>query len=230
MKAQFSPSLMCMDFLRLKEQIVYLNTRADFFHVDIMDGHFVKNLALSVDFVKAISPVAEIPLDCHLMVTDPVDYVDSLIDAGAEWICMQSETIIAQAFRLIEHIHSRGKKAGVVLSPETPFDAIRHYVNKVDKITVMTVDPGFAGQNFIAEMLEKIAEIRSYKEKMGATFLIEVDGSCNKNTYQELRAAGAEIFVVGSSGLFGLDPNLEIAWTKMQRTYEQETGESLCVK
>lgn len=230
MNVQISPSLMCMNFLHLQEQITCLNTRADYFHVDIMDGHFVKNLALSTDFVKAIAPIAKLPLDCHLMVTDPADYVDPLIDAGAEWICMQSETIVAQAFRLIDHIHARGKKAGVVLSPETLFDAIRHYVNKVDKITVMTVDPGFAGQNFIAEMLDKIAEIRAYKEKTGAKFLIEVDGSCNKNTYQRLRAAGAEILIVGSSGLFGLDKNLEKAWEKMAQIYEEETGESLCAK
>lgn len=119
-KAMFSPSLMCMDLLNIKEQIEIINERADFYHVDIMDGHFVKNITLSPDFVKAISPVTKLPLDCHLMVTDPDDYIDSLAAAGAAYICPHAETINSDAFRIINRIKNAGCKVGVVLNPATP--------------------------------------------------------------------------------------------------------------
>ena len=158
MKPMFNPSLMCMDLLNIKEQLQILNTRADFFHVDIMDGHYVKNITLSPDFCRAIRPVCQIPLDCHLMVTTPDDFIEPLAKAGAGYICPHAETINADAFRIVNKIHSLGCKVGVVLNPATPVSYIRHYIHLLDKVTVMTVDPGFAGQPFIREMLEKISE------------------------------------------------------------------------
>lgn len=139
MKPMFNPSLMCMDLLNIKEQLQILNTRADFFHVDIMDGHYVKNITLSPDFCRAIRPVCQIPLDCHLMVTTPDDFIEPLAKAGAGYICPHAETINADAFRIVNKIHSLGCKVGVVLNPATPVSYIRHYIHLLDKVTVMTV-------------------------------------------------------------------------------------------
>ncbi len=225
MKPMFSPSLMCMDFLRIKEQTEVLNQYCDFYHVDIMDGHFVKNITLSPDFVKAFSKIAKKPIDCHLMVTNPEDYIESLAAAGATYISPHAETINAQAFRIYNQIEALGLKKGVVLNPATPISYIAPYLNRLDKITIMTVDPGFAGQPFIPEMLEKIAELKALKEEKGYNFLIEVDGSCNQKTFAQLAKAGTEVFIVGSSGLFSKSENLEEAWSIMQDEFNHCVNE-----
>lgn len=215
MKPMFSPSLMCMDLLKIREQIQMLNDKASFYHIDIMDGHFVKNITLSPAFVKAVSRITEVPLDCHLMVTNPDDYIQPLVEAGASYICPHAETINADAFRILHKVHDAGCKFGVVLNPATPLSYIQHYIHLVDKITIMSVDPGFAGQSFIREMLDKIREAKALKEAKGYHYLIEVDGSCNQQTFQELREAGVEVFIVGNSGLFHLDDDVSLAWHKM---------------
>ena len=221
MKPMFNPSLMCMDLLDIKNQLEILNTRADFYHVDIMDGHFVPNITLSPDFCKAISPVAKLPLDCHLRVERPDDFIEPLAKAGAGYICPHAETINSDAFRIIDKIHGLGCKAGVVLNPATPVSAIQYYIGRVEKITVMSVDPGFAGQPFIPEMLDKIRELKKLKEENGYKYLIEIDGSCNANTFKILADAGVEVFIVGTSGLFNLDKDLTVAWDKMIENYNQ---------
>ena len=218
MKPMFNPSLMCMDLLNIKEQLQILNTRADFFHVDIMDGHYVKNITLSPDFCRAIRPVCQIPLDCHLMVTTPDDFIEPLAKAGAGYICPHAETINADAFRIVNKIHSLGCKVGVVLNPATPVSYIRHYIHLLDKVTVMTVDPGFAGQPFIRELKE-------LKEEKGYGYLIEVDGSCNERTFGDLAKAGTEVFIVGTSGLFNLDKDLETAWDKMMDNFNKAVNQ-----
>lgn len=215
MKPMFSPSLMCMDLLKIREQIHILNAHADLYHIDIMDGHFVKNITLSPDFVKAVSRISKAALDCHLMVTDPDDYIIPLAQAGAAYISPHAETINSDAFRILHKIHELGCKAGIVLNPATPLSYIQHYLHLVDKITIMSVDPGFAGQAFIREMLDKIREAKRLKIQNGYHYLIEVDGSCNAATFQELREAGVEVFIVGNSGLFQLHEDLDIAWDMM---------------
>lgn len=220
----FSPSLMCMDLMDIKHQMEILNSRADFYHVDIMDGHFVKNITLSPDFVKAVSSVAKLPLDCHLMVTTPDDFIEPLAKAGAGYICPHAETINSDAFRMIYKIKSLGCKVGVVLNPATPIEYIRQYIHLLDKITIMSVDPGFAGQPFIREMLGKIRQAKEWKEQNGYSYLIEVDGSCNERTFKDLDEAGAEVFILGSSGLFNLDPDLAAAWDKMKKIFHEQTG------
>lgn len=220
MKYKFSPSLMCMNLLKLEEQIKILNDRADFFHVDIMDGHYVKNITLSPFFIEQIKPVATLPIDAHLMVEHPDDFIDALKDAGVDYISPHAETINKDAFRIINKIKNYGLKAGIVLNPATPVDEIKYYIDKLDKITVMTVDPGFAGQPFIPEMLEKIKELKELKESNGYKYLIEIDGSCNVKTFERLKEAGGEVFIVGSSGLFNKDEDLEKAWEKMLVDFE----------
>ncbi len=222
--SKFSPSLMCMDMLRVKDTLDILNTRADMYHVDIMDGHFVKNITLSPDFVKAISRETDVEIDCHLMVTNPEDYVDSLAKAGATYISPHAETINSQSFRIINRIKSLGCKVGIVLNPATPMSYISEYIHLIDKITIMSVDPGFAGQPFIREMLDKVKQAKKLKEENNYKYLIEIDGSCNEKTYKDMFEAGVEVFIVGSSGLFGLDSDLEKAWDKMMDTFKEKTG------
>lgn len=214
-----------MDLMNIKEQTEILNERCDMFHVDIMDGHYVKNITLSPDFVSAFTSVAKRPVDCHLMVTNPDDFIESLAKAGAAYICPHAETINTDAFRILNKIKSLGCKAGVVLNPATPVSYIKHYINRLDIITVMTVDPGFAGQPFIKEMLCKLRELKTLKEENGYNYLIEVDGSCNKNTFKELYEAGAEVFIVGTSGLFSKDEDLKKAWDIMLKEFYSETGQ-----
>ena len=223
-KMMFSPSLMCMDLLNMKEQVEILNERADFYHVDIMDGHFVKNITLSPFFVSTLKRVSKIPIDVHLMTEYPDDYIEELAKSGADYICPHAETINKDAFRIINKIKGFGCKAGIVLNPATPIEWIKYYIHLLDKITVMTVDPGFAGQPFIPEMLDKIKELKELKEKNGYNYLIEVDGSCNERTFDILTEAGAEVLIVGSSGLFNLDSDLPKAWDKMMEIYEAKTA------
>lgn len=220
MKRMFNPSLMCMDLINIKEQMQIVNKRADLVHVDIMDGHYVKNITLSPDFVKAIKPICKVPIDCHLMVTNPEDYVEPLAKAGANYICPQSEVINAQAFRIIDQIKSYNCKAGVVINPATDISIINQYIHKLDKITVMSVDPGFAGQTFIPEVLVKIKKLKELKEKHGYKYLIEIDGSCNANTFKRLYEHGVEVYIVGSSGLFNLDKDLNKAWDLMEKNFD----------
>ena len=225
-KMMFSPSLMCMDLLSMKEQVEILNERADFYHVDIMDGHFVKNITLSPFFVSNLKRISKLPIDVHLMTEYPDDYIEELAKSGADYICPHAETINKDAFRIINKIKGFGCKAGIVLNPATPIEWIKYYIHLLDKITVMTVDPGFAGQPFIPEMLDKIKELKELKEKNGYSYLIEVDGSCNERTFDILTEAGAEVLIVGSSGLFNLDSDLPKAWDKMMEIYEAKTAKS----
>ncbi|MGN0467105.1 MAG: D-allulose 6-phosphate 3-epimerase [Acutalibacteraceae bacterium] len=223
-KPMFSPSLMCMDFLEIKKQTETLNNLCDFYHVDIMDGHYVKNITLSPDFVKAFTQVARRPVDCHLMTENPDDFIEPLVKAGAAFISPHAETINKDAFRIINKIRSFGCKAGVVLNPATPLSYIAHYLDRIDKLTIMTVDPGFAGQPFIPQMLEKIRQAKELKELNDFHYLIEVDGSCNEKTFKELYKAGTEIFVVGTSGLFSKDKDLKKAWEIMLEEFYKQTG------
>ena len=212
---KISPSLMCMDLAAFKTQIAFLDRHADYFHIDIMDGHFVPNLTLSPFFVSQVSPLATLPLDCHLMVNRPQDYIVPLAEAGANMITLHPETLNGQAFRLIAEVRRLGMQVGLIINPETPPSAMQYYLHHADKVTVMTVDPGFAGQPFIREMLHKIAELKTWRAREGLAYDIEVDGSCNTTTWQPLISAGADVLIVGSSGLFNRSDDLPRAWEAM---------------
>ena len=216
-----SPSLMCLDLMKASEQLSFFNEKADMLHVDLMDGHYVKNIALSVDFVRQIRPYTSVPIDVHMMVTTPMDFVDGLIEAGADSISVHAETISSYAFRIINHIKSSGKKVGIILNPATPIEVLTSYIHLIDKVTVMTVDPGYAGQPFIPEMVEKIKAVYQLREEGEHNFLIEVDGSCNKHTYGLLLNAGADVLVMGSSGLLKRGIPLVETWEIMQSEIAQ---------
>ncbi|MBW1215195.1 D-allulose 6-phosphate 3-epimerase [Pantoea allii] len=220
MRIQISPSLMCMNLMEIKQQLAVLNSRADFLHVDIMDGHYVKNITLSPFFIEQIRPHTPVAIDVHLMVEQPTDFIEAVAKAGADFICPHAETINRDAFRVINQIRSLGKKPGVVLNPATPVSFIHHYLHLLEKITVMTVDPGYAGQPFIPEMVEKIQTLKALKQAHGYRYLIEIDGSCNQRTYRTLLEAGAEVLIVGTSGLFNIHEDLTTAWTMMRSSID----------
>lgn len=218
---KFAPSLMCMDFLDMKNQLEIMNRYVDWYHVDIMDGHYCKNITLSPDMVAAYNKVATRPMDCHLMTTNPGDWIEILAKAGAACISPHAETINVDAYRTLNLIENLGCKKGVVLNPATPLSYVEPYLNRIDILTLMTVDVGFAGQPFIEEVIEKIKLAKEWREERGYHYEIQIDGSCNVKTFKTLTEAGADILIVGSSGLFGLDSDLEKAIGKMYQNYEK---------
>ena len=223
-KHLFSPSLMCMNLMDIQNQLNVINQRADMVHIDIMDGHFVKNITLSPFFIEQIKKHTTVPIDAHLMVEKPSDFLDMVIEAGADYICPHAETINSEAFRIIDKIKSAGRKASVAINPSTPLSYIQHYIHHLDKITFMSVDPGFAGQKFIPEVLDKVREAKRLKEEKGYNYLIEIDGSCNERTFKILEQAGIEVFIVGTSGLFNLDSDLNRAWDKMMAQFNAQVS------
>lgn len=226
---QFSPSLMTMDLDKFSEQIGFLNHHVDSYHIDIMDGHYVPNITLSPWFMEEVRKISSLPLSAHLMVTDQAFWVQQMIDLRCEWICMHAEVLDGIAFRLIDQIHAAGLKAGIVLNPETPIDVLFPYIDLVDKITIMTVDPGFAGQRFIDQTLDKIVTLKKLRETKKYRYLIEMDGSSNRKTFKKIDAAGPDVYIVGRSGLFGLADSIEAAWDQMVVDYEETTGKGVSV-
>jgi D-allulose-6-phosphate 3-epimerase len=219
MKHEFSISLMCADYLNLKEQLTKLNDKADYYHIDIMDGHYCKNITLSPDYIRGIKRVTKLPIEAHLMVENPNDFIDMVAAAGADVISVHAETINTNAFRTLNSIKSKGLQVGVALNPATPLEEIQYYANRLDLLTIMTVDVGYAGQSFIPEMLDKIKKAKQWKEEFGYTYKIQIDGSCNEKTFARLKEAGAEIFILGTMGLFNLDKDVGIAYEKMENIF-----------
>lgn len=231
MKPIFNPSLMCMDFLDMRHQLEILNKRADLYHFDIMDGHYVPNITLSPDLAKAMAPACALPLDFHLMVTNPAQFIEpcraavaSLTEKGiVSYFSPHAEIINGSGFRILDQIRAAGFKAGVAINPETPLCMVEAYLHKLDKITFMSVDPGFAGQPFIPEVLDKVRQAKALKESDPEKyrFIIEIDGSCNARTFKTLAEAGIESFIVGTSGLFNNDPDLSKAFDILEDTFHR---------
>jgi D-allulose-6-phosphate 3-epimerase len=192
-----------------------------------MDGHYVPNISLSPWFIQELRKISTLPLSAHLMVTEPAFWVQQLIDINCEWICMHAEVLDGLAFRLIDQIHDAGLKAGIVLNPETPVSVILPYIDRLDKVTIMTVDPGFAGQRFIEGALDKIVELRELREEYDYHYVIEMDGSSNRKSFKRIDEANPDIYIVGRSGLFGLDDDIAKAWSIMVADYQEMTGKVL---
>ncbi|MBQ9513217.1 MAG: ribulose-phosphate 3-epimerase [Lachnospiraceae bacterium] len=224
MKPIITASLMCMDFLDIRHQIDVIDEELDGYHADIMDGHFCKNMALSPDIIKAICSHAKKPVDVHMMTTNPSDWIDPLADAGVSIISPHAETINTDAYRILNKIKDRGCKTGITLNPATPLSFCKHYLGRIDVLTIMTVDVGFAGQPFVTEMLDKIREAIKLREENGWHYDIMVDGQCNDRTYKQLYDAGVERYIIGASGLFQLDPDIRTACQKAKTLFEEKTG------
>jgi D-allulose-6-phosphate 3-epimerase len=211
-----------MDLTQFREQITAMNGRADFYHVDIMDGNYVKNITLSPFFIENLKKITDVPIDVHLMVNHPEDIIPMCINAGADIISFHPETANNKIFRLLNQIKDAGRRCGVVLNPATPADAIKEYAHLLDKVTVMSVDPGYAGQKFIPESLNKIKQLIAMREVHGYHYLTEIDGSCNEKTFNVISQSGVDVFIVGTSGLFSLADNVSDAWDKMVDIYQRE--------
>jgi D-allulose-6-phosphate 3-epimerase len=221
---RFFPSLMCMDFLNLGAQVRALNSLADGWHADIMDGHFCPNMAVAPSLIAVIARASTLPIEAHLMTTRPNDWIDRVAQAGATIISPHAETILNDAFRVMDRIHALGCQTGVTLSPATPLAQVEAYLPRVDVLTLMTVDVGYSGQAFIAEMLGKIRLAAAWRAERGYTYRIQIDGACNRTTYRVLAEAGAECLVMGATGLFSLDADPAQAWANMLREYGEQTA------
>lgn len=197
--ALYSTSMMCVDYFKLESQFKVIEKNTDFYHIDIMDGHFVPNLALSFDFIKQLKEKTSKPIDVHLMVEKPDMFIDLLVGLNVNSISFHPETVKRNIFSLIKRLKENKIKIGIALSPSDNLEKIKSYLNLIDKITVMTVEPGFAGQKVIRNMIHKINEVRTLRETNKLDFLIEIDGSNNYSTFKEYFDNGADIFILGST-------------------------------
>ncbi len=202
MKRIIAPSILSADFSRLGEEVRAVEAAgADWIHADVMDGHFVPNITFGPLVVAAVRQITRLPIDVHLMIENPDRYIEAFAEAGADWISVQAETC-PHLNRAVQQIKEAGAKAGVVLNPSTPLAALDWVLEYADYILIMSVNPGFGGQAFIDNSLEKIRRLRRQIDERGLATLIEVDGGIKEDNIAEVAAAGAEVFVAGSA-IFG---------------------------
>ena len=201
-KIYIAPSILSADLLQLKVQVEILSENgADFIHVDVMDGHFVPNLTFGPNMVKALKRITSVPLDVHLMISNPDLYIEAYAKAGADILTVHQETC-THLHRTIQSIHQQGIKAGVSLNPATSLSTIKNVLDDMDLLLIMTVNPGFGGQKFIPQGLKKIAEARKMIDKSERDILLEVDGGVDSTTVESIVQHGARVLVSGSA-IFG---------------------------
>jgi ribulose-phosphate 3-epimerase len=199
---QIAPSVLSADFRNLEKQIDLVEKGGgDLIHLDIMDGHFVPNITFGPMVVKAINSVTNLKLDTHLMIEKPERYIKDFIEAGSDIVTVHVETC-SHLHRTIQMIKSYGAKAGVTLNPSTPTSSLGQILKFVDLVLIMTVNPGFGGQKFIPEMIEKIETVSRMRDNINPKILIEVDGGVNEGNAKSLAKVGVDILVAGNS-IFG---------------------------
>ncbi len=204
---QIAPSILSADFLHLEKDVELVNRHADLFHLDIMDGTFVPNISFGFPVVEAIAQKARKPLDVHLMIVHPEKYVERFAKAGAALISFHYETAQEQSGAILEQIRNLGVKAGLVINPDCPVQAIIPYLKQVDFVLLMSVFAGFGGQKFIPESMERIRTVRAELDRIGRPDVpIEVDGGIGPANAAEVVAAGASILVAGSSVFKAANP------------------------
>ncbi|PBB05341.1 ribulose-phosphate 3-epimerase [Salimicrobium humidisoli] len=197
---KIAPSILASDFANLASEIKGVEQAgADYIHVDVMDGKFVPNISIGIPVVKAIRPVTDLPLDVHLMISDPENYVEAFAEAGASIITVHQEAT-PHLHRTIQLIKNNGAKAGVVINPATPVEMLKPILHEVELVLVMSVNPGFGGQKFIPEVMEKVEKLHTWRKEMNNySYEIEVDGGVNKETASLCKQAGADVLVAGSA-------------------------------
>lgn len=194
-----APSILSADFANLQRDIeIITENGADWVHVDVMDGHFVPNITIGVPVVKSIKPISNIPLDVHLMIENPDKYLDAFAQAGADIITVHYETVKDNINDVINLIKKHNIKAGVSIKPNTPAEVLEEIIKEIDLILVMTVEPGFGGQKFIDDCLNKISYIKNLSKTSNPDLIIEVDGGINKETAYKSIKAGANALVAGT--------------------------------
>ena len=199
--AKIAPSILSADFGNLERDIRGIaENGGDWVHFDVMDGLFVPNISIGIPVLKSIRPVTDLPLDVHLMIDRPIRYVEDFAKAGADWITVHVEADQPQnILDTLDKIHALGCKAGIVLKPRTPAEAAIPYLDKCDLILVMTVEPGFGGQKFMADMMPKLKKLRQMLDEVNPGCLLEVDGGVDANTCGICKENGAEVLVAGSA-------------------------------
>lgn len=202
-----SPSILAADYGKLAEEITkVVNAGAEYVHIDVMDGHFVPNISIGVPVVQSIRKVTSAVFDCHLMISNPIDYVDAFISAGADLISFHVESN-SDISATIKKITSAGKKAALVVKPNTSIDVVYPYLKDVSMVLIMTVEPGFGGQSFMMDMLPKIKALRQEIERRGLDVDIQVDGGVDSKTAALCKEAGANVLVAGSYIFKSVDVN-----------------------
>jgi ribulose-phosphate 3-epimerase len=203
---ELAPSILSADFARLAEQVQAAEEGGgSLLHVDVMDGHFVPNITIGPPVVRSLRKATELPLDCHLMIKNPDQYIPSFADAGADWISVHQEECV-HLHRTLELIKLQGCRAGVVINPATPVETLSEVLEMVDFVLVMSVNPGFGGQKFIPASLNKIARLAAIRTERGLSYGIEVDGGVGMDTVQQVVRAGAKVLVAGNAVFGSGDP------------------------
>ncbi len=196
---KISPSILSCDYGKIAEELKSMEqSGADYMHIDVMDGHFVPNLTLGAPVIKCIRNATDVPFDVHLMISEPLKYIDDFCDAGADIITFHTECD-SPIEETIDKILSRGVKASLTVKPGTPVDEIFPYLDKLSMVLVMTVEPGFGGQSFMEDMMSKVTALREEIVRRGLECEIEVDGGINEKTIAVAAAAGADVFVSGNA-------------------------------
>lgn len=194
-----APSILSADFSNLSQQIRMTEMGgADWIHCDVMDGHFVPNITIGPVIVKAVRKTTKLPVDVHLMIENPDKYLEAFAESGANYISVHVEEVV-HLNRTVNRIKELGCKAGVVINPATPVSALTDIAEYIDLLLIMTVNPGFGGQEFIPNSIRRIEEAVILRSKLNANFLIEIDGGVNSKTIVKAKKAGADIFVAGSA-------------------------------
>ena len=199
---ELAPSILSADFAHLADQVRSVTEGgATLVHVDVMDGHFVPNITIGPPVVKSLRKVTDLPLDCHLMIENPDQYIPDFVQAGADWISVHQEACV-HLNRTLHHIKDHGAQAGVVINPATPVETLAEVLDIVDYVLVMSVNPGFGGQKFIPGALHKIRRLAEMRQAQGLNYRLEVDGGIDVNTVADVVRAGVEILVAGNA-VFG---------------------------
>lgn len=218
---KIAPSILSADFTRLSDEIKAVEEAgADYIHIDVMDGHFVPNITFGPLIVKAVRRITNLPLDVHLMISEPERYISDFADAGADIITFHIEASV-HAHRTIQSIKAKGKKAGISLNPATPLSSLEYILEDLDLVLLMTVNPGFEAQKFIPSVLPKIEKLRHEIDKKGLKCEIEVDGGINEDTIQLASSAGADVFVAGSAIFYSSDYKETIKRMREKAQYGQ---------
>ena len=199
--AKLSPSILAADFVNLERDIKDIEANgADWVHIDVMDGLFVPNISIGLPVLQAIRPITKLPLDVHLMIERPIRYVEQFVKAGADWLTIHIEADQPQNnLDCLDKIRSLGCKAAISLKPRTPVEAAIPYLEKCDMILVMTVEPGFGGQKFMADQMDKIRQLREWLDDVNPECVIQVDGGVDGGNCELCKEAGAEVLVAGSA-------------------------------
>lgn len=199
--AKIAPSILSADFANLERDIRGIRSNGgDWVHVDVMDGLFVPNISIGIPVVQAIRPVTDLPLDVHLMIDRPIRYVEQFVKAGADWLTIHVEADQpANTLACLDKIRQLGCKAAISLKPGTPAEAARVFLPKCDMVLVMTVEPGFGGQKFMADMMPKLRTLRQMLDEVNPACILEVDGGVDANTCALCKENGAQVLVAGSA-------------------------------